>query len=163
MKNFIFSALCALGLFVAGSSAQAQETFEKETNLVNVGIGLGSTLTGQVIPPVSVGFERSVIDGILDKGSLGIGAQAEFQSFKVLDSSWSNLFIGPRVSFHYEFLENLDTYATVTAGWYKVGPVSSFAADFSVGARYLFTPSLGAFTEIGSGIAVLRAGVTFNL
>lgn len=156
MKKFFFAVLCTLGLV---ATASAQDTFRKGDNVLNVGIGL-SNITAVSLPPISAMYERSVIDGIIDKGSIGLGLQGEFTAYK---GSGIGLFAGPRVAFHYEFVDNLDTYIGVQAGLWLVSSHIGFAWDGVLGARYYFGEKFGIFGEFGTGLSVFKVGVNFRL
>lgn len=168
MKKMIFSALCALGLWVTTGQVQAQETFEKGLSMLNIGIGWGAKTSDQTVPPLSVGYERSIVDGLIDQGSLGLGVEFEYQGFRHPDKRGNlAMFIGPRFSFHYEFVPNLDTYITTRAGlelYPKIdGTALRFSPNISLGGRYLVSDRFGVFGEIGTGLSVFRLGMTFNL
>ncbi|MDO4691485.1 MAG: hypothetical protein Q4A64_01280 [Porphyromonadaceae bacterium] len=168
MKKLILSALCALGLAFGANQAQAQNTFEKESNMLNLGVGLGVKRSYQTVPPISIAYERSIVDGIIEYGSIGLGAEFEYQSFRHPDKRGNlALFVGPRISLHYEFVDNLDTYLTGRAGLEffpkDEGTSTTFAPSISLGARYLFSDKFGIFSEVGTGIAILRLGMSFNL
>ncbi|KGN82330.1 MULTISPECIES: hypothetical protein [unclassified Porphyromonas] len=168
MKKLILSALCALGMAFGASQAQAQSTFEQGSNMLNLGVGLGVKTKHQTVPPISIGYERSVVDGLIEYGSIGLGAEFEYQSFRHPDKRGNlALFVGPRISLHYEFVDNLDTYITGRAGLElypkEGGTATSFAPSISLGARYLFSDKFGIFTEVGTGISILHLGMSFNL
>lgn len=156
MKKFLLGVLCTLGIF---ASATAQETFRKNDNVLNVGIGL-STYSGTSLPPLSAMYERCLIDGIIDKGSIGLGLQAEIASFT---GTGLSLFAGPRVAFHYEFVDNLDTYIGVQAGIAFGDKHLSFGWDGVLGARYYFSEKFGLFGEFGTGLSVFKVGANFRL
>lgn len=156
MKKFFLAVLCTLGIV---ATATAQETFRKGDNVLNLGIGL-SSYSGVSLPPLSATYERSVIDGIIDKGSLGIGVQAEVMSYK---GAGLALFAGPRLSFHYEFVENLDTYVGIQAGFALASSAVAFGWDGVFGARYYFSDKWGVFGELGTGLSVFKLGATVRL
>lgn len=170
MKKFILSALCAIGLV---GTASAQDVFAKGDQFVNVGIGLASGIGSTTFPPLSVAYERGIVDNILENGSIGLGGSAEYRGYKYnggLNSGLS-LFVGPRASFHYQFIDNLDVYTGIGAGLYiyshavldKASTYVGFTFDGHLGARYLLSERFGVFTEITSGIGTLRIGATINL
>lgn len=160
MKKFMLSALCAFGLLAAGSSAQAQDTFSKGTNALNVGLGVPSSFTGMRFLPIGASYEHSILSGILDKGSVGVGADAELYML----AGGVSAFTAGRVSAHYEFIPKLDTYLGVSLGLgIHSGLGANFGARGHIGARYFFSEKLGGFAEIGSGWSVLRLGVSVNL
>lgn len=156
MKKFFLAALCALGL---AATAQAQDTFRKGDQVLNLGIGLGRETAVMSIPPISGFYERSVADGIIDKGSFGLGLQGEIATFR---GAGLALFVGPRASFHYEFVDRLDTYFGIQAGLYFFGS-AAFEADGVLGARYYLSEKFGIFGEFGTGLSVFKVGASFYL
>lgn len=165
MKKFILSALCALGLMLSGTTAQAQDTFSKGSSVLNLGIGLPSSFHGLVFPPVTASYERSMTDGIFDKGSVGLGADSEFYLFQ----GGYSLFLGVRGSAHYEFIPKLDTYLGLSLGlghtFVKgLDPDFGFHTKGHLGARYLLNDDLGVFGEFGlNGFGYVRAGISLSL
>jgi hypothetical protein len=176
---FSFSAL-----FVSAKVVTKGEKF------LNFGVGLrsalysGSGYTGSV-PPISGSLEFILKDDLLDgKASLGAGGYLGYAAYKWkysgFDYGWkySNIIIGPRAYFHYDFLEELDTYAGVMVGYNIVSSSSfgsySYGGNYTasgsgllfsgfIGARYSFTEKLAAMAEIGSGIAYFNIGITITL
>jgi hypothetical protein len=163
----------------------AQEpTFEKGDKVLNLGIGLGSTLyTGSYyrnqIPPITASFEVGIVDNILEKGVIGVGGYLGYASYKwdYSNDDWgykiSNFIIGARGSFHYPLVDKLDTYAGVLtgyrivrykeygsySGYYDYTPSGGLVWSGFVGARYYFQENLAAMAELGYGIAYLTLGV----
>ncbi|MDR2388219.1 MAG: hypothetical protein LBD89_00320 [Tannerellaceae bacterium] len=156
-------------------ATSAQEIFQKGTNVVNLGIGVGSHI------PIQASFEHSIIDGLIkgENGAIGVGGYTGWYSYS--DSytegkvSYSNFVLGVRGAFHYQFVDKLDTYAGVMLGYDIVsskwkgsgafdGSVSSSEISTSafVGARYYFTPSIAAYSELGYGISYLSLGVALK-
>lgn len=170
-------------LFVAVFSLTqllAQEsTFKQGDKVLNLGIGFGSTFYGSYYtshtPALSASFEVGVKDGILDKGSIGVGGYLGYSS-----ATWanyyktSNFIIGARGSFHYPLVNKLDTYTGLLLGYniysYKyestfvgsAGSSSGLAFAWFAGARYYFSNKIAAFAEIGYGISYLTLGVAFK-
>jgi hypothetical protein len=128
MKKLLL--LFLVGLFSLSQLVAQQSTFEKGSKVLNLGIGFGSTLyTGSYykigVPPISASLEVGVADGILDKGSIGIGGYLGFSSHRYSYSyigytdswSYSNFIIGARGAFHYPFVDKLDTYTGLLLGF----------------------------------------------
>ncbi|MDO4706930.1 MAG: hypothetical protein Q4A61_00720 [Porphyromonadaceae bacterium] len=160
MKKFILSALCALGLVASGMTAQAQETFSKGSNALNVGLALPARFTNMTFPPIAVSYERSITDGIFDKGAIGLGADSELYLYR----GGYSLFAGGRISAHYEFIPRLDTYLGLSLGVVNSGSFFEFATKGHIGARYLLNDDFGIFGELGTNtFAILRAGITLAL
>ncbi len=164
----------------------AQEsTFEKGTKVLNLGIGLGSTLYSGTyykssIPPISASFEVGVADNILEKGVIGVGGYLGYSSHKWEYSGWgwkySNIIVGVRGNFHYPLVNKLDTYTGLLLG-YNISSSKEFgtptgydynassggiAWSWFVGARYYFKDTFGVFAELGYGIAYLNLGVSLK-
>ncbi|MDR1343719.1 MAG: hypothetical protein LBJ39_00030 [Tannerellaceae bacterium] len=168
-KLIIISAFSFLVVVAAG----AQEIFQKGESVVNIGLGLGDNI------PIEASYERSVVDGLIggENGSIGVGGYLAYyghsESFAGGKLSYSDIVIGVRGAFHYQFVDKLDTYAGLMIGydiasakWNGLGNVTASGNKLSpsvfVGARYYFTPSVGAYAELGYGIAYLSVGVTFK-
>jgi hypothetical protein len=148
MKRLIILSLMSF-LMVA---ANGQEIFRKGTNIVNLGIGLGSGI------PIEASYERSLVEGLIndENGAIGFGGYFGWHL-------QSNVVIGARGAFHNQFVENLDTYAGLMLG-YNIDSALVGSASFSafLGARYYFTPKIGAYAEVGYGIAYMCAGVSLK-
>lgn len=170
---------------------RAQESmFNLGDKVVNIGIGLGS-LYGvglyyrTTVPPVSISYEQAIVDEILEKGVIGVGAYVGFTSYKwTYDYAgydygyrYSNIIIGARGNFHYPVLDKLDTYVGILLG-YNIVTSSEFGTfggyDYSpdagriafagyVGGRYYFSQKFSAFAELGYGIAYLTLGLGIKL
>ncbi|MDR2810874.1 MAG: hypothetical protein LBB84_10035 [Tannerellaceae bacterium] len=171
MKKLFFLVIISFFAVVAN----AQEIFQKGTNIVNLGVGLGSHI------PVEVSFEHSIVDGLIqgENGAIGVGAYAGWYSYS--DSyaggklRYNDFVIGARGTFHYQFVDKLDTYAGVMLGYDIVSSkwdgnglfegstsASAFSSSFFLGARYYFAPSIAAYSELGYGIAYLSVGVALK-
>jgi len=178
-------------LFVCGIAAAQTPTFEKGDKVLNLGIGFGSGLyTGggytSHMPALSASLEVGVVDDVIEKGSIGVGGYIGYTSAKwEVNSSgytygynYSDLVIAARGSFHYPFVEKLDTYAGLSLGFDVVNSketgnwpgetsysASSSGVYFSayVGARYYFNKKFAGMAELGSGIAYLNLGVAIKL
>jgi hypothetical protein len=144
-------------LFIAFIAAKAQEPiFVKGDKVINLGIGLESWRL-----PITISGEYCIADGIVDKGSIGIGAYAGatlnwyayYDKFDVIG--------GARGAFHYPFIEKLDTYAGISMGidtWYT----AYIRLGGFVGARYQLTEKLNVYGELGSGLGYLNVGISFK-
>ena len=162
----------------------AQEsTFEKGTKVLNLGVGLGSTLYSGIgnkmgIPPISASFEVGAVDNILEKGVIGVGGYLGYSShrWEYLNYGWkySNIIIGGRGAFHYPLVDKLDTYTGLLLGYNiasskEIGTPIGIAASsggiawsWFLGARYYFKDTFGVFAELGYGIAYLTLGVSLK-
>ncbi|WP_246162196.1 hypothetical protein [Sphingobacterium phlebotomi] len=178
MKKSIF---ILLAIFVA-VTAQAQP-FQKGTTTANVGIGLGTVLggLGKARPAISA----SVDHGVWPMGGPGVismGGYIGNTGYKYTDlgytAKWNYNVIGVRGAYHYNgftTVPNLDVYGGVMLG-YNIVKYSSDSGDdylsgnygsgvgFSgfLGGRWFFGDSFGAYAELGYGVSVLNAGLTFK-
>ena len=170
-----------IALFIT-VSANAQNTFNEGDNVLNLGIGLGSTLyTGAFysssIPPISASYEVGVKDELFDENSsLGVGGYLGYSSsnyrYSGYNSGFSNFILGARGSVHYQLIDQLDTYAGLMLGyrivsWNNDGlssaASSGFTSAFYVGGRYYFNETFAGMLELGYGIAYLNIGVAIKL
>ncbi|MCD6660279.1 MAG: porin family protein [Lentimicrobium sp.] len=188
MKKVVITLFAA---FMALSLSAQDNLLTKGEKVVNVGIGLGSTLYSgsgytSTIPPVSASFEIGVKDDVLDVGSIGVGGYLGYASSKweysYFGSTWgykyTNIILGARGSFHYPLVDKLDTYTGLMIGFNivsaketgTVDPLYNYSASSSgliwswyAGGRYYFTDNFAAMAEIGYGIAWLNLGVALKL
>jgi hypothetical protein len=174
-----------LAFFFAFSVKAQNTTFSEGDKVLNLGLGLGSTLySGSFystsVPPVSASFEVGIKDELFDENSsLGVGGYLGYSSSNYSgwgsDYGFSNFIIGGRGSLHYHFIENFDTYAGLMLGFrvvswksssgsFDYGSVagSGLASAFYVGGRYYFTDNLAAMAELGYGIAWLNIGISLK-
>lgn len=183
MKKFIIGFL---GLFIL-MGASAQNTFDKGDIVLNLGVGFGNTLYGSgyktTVPPISASFEYGIIDNLFDsKSSIGVGGYFGYSESKYelngpsySDFKYSNALFGARGSFHYAFVEKLDTYSGVSLGYNVVSSkydgetihgykseASALYLGWYAGARYYFTDAVAAMAEVGYDIAYLNIGVAIK-
>lgn len=188
MKKLIAIALMVIFSF---PFIKAQEsTFDLNDVVVNIGIGLGTSYgiglyNKSIIPPLSISVEKGILDDVLEKGVIGVGAYVGFNSYKwhyvYSTYDWgyryTNIIIGGRGSFHYPIVDKLDTYVGVILG-YRVSIATEFGDvggyDYSsdsggiaysgfVGGRYYFSDKFSGFAELGYGIAYLTLGLGIKL
>lgn len=181
LRNFLVAVLVFGGL-----TALNAQPVVKGDKLLNLGIGLGSTLYSgsyytSTLPPVSASLEVVVKDGLLDnKAAIGIGGYAGLAGYKYDNQGWGykymNIIIGPRGYLHYNFLDKLDTYTGLLVGYdivkateFGTAPGWNYEASSSgliwswfAGGRYFFNDNLAGMVELGYGIAYLNLGVTFK-
>ncbi len=167
MKKAII-LLFVLPFFIEAASAQGNDEFSKGNHVINLGVGIGTYRSF----PVTASYEVGIIDGIADKGSIGIGGIFGFRTYTYgtvlgVTTTSTSLVFGLRAAFHYNFVENLDTYAGfITAYSYYTSDSSlnpsAFVPGFFVGARYYFNPTFGVMAEAGYGLSTLNVGVAFR-
>jgi len=179
MKKFLLAALVFVGSL---GVANAQEIASKGTSMVNLGIGLGYRFGGSMsVPPLSVAYDYSLKSGLIDgNGAITLGGYPAYTSANYsyylggTSFSASHTVLGVRGMFHYQFVPKLDTYAglmlgyhiasTSATGYYGNSLVGSgFDLGVILGARYFFTPRIGAFTELGYTLPYWNLGLTFKL
>jgi hypothetical protein len=167
MKNNLFVKVFVMFLFCAmfGITANAQNTFSKGDRVVNIGLGVGSTYTTYTSSaiPISGSYEFGIKDDLFDdKSSLGVGAYLGFAS----SDRWNYTYLGVKGAVHYQFVEKLDTYAGLMLTMRLISGHGHSHNDlilpFFIGGRYYFTDTVGAFAEIGHGIAYLQLGVAIK-
>ncbi|GAB3036536.1 hypothetical protein [Spirosoma pulveris] len=171
MKNLHFSILLLLGL-LAGTQSFAQYVPDKGSKLLNLGIGVGG-YGGIGFGGGGVAFGGSFEAGVAK--NITVGGIASFRSYSGFGSYYS---IGARGSYHFNELlnmsdEKVDLYAglgLIYSGFsYKDGYLSSaynyggIDLGLHLGGRYFFSDKVGAFAEVGVGVAPLQLGVTFKL
>ncbi len=173
----VLAVVAVVGLFAQ------QNTFSKGDKVINLGVGLGSSIYGSGyssgIPPLSGSFELGIKDNLFnEQSSLGVGGYLGFSTATWGDYySYSSIIVGARGLLHYQLVDNLDTYAGVLLGYnissYKyTGVGTSIGGGASaggliyagfLGARYYFSPKFAAMAELGYGIAILNLGVSLKL
>ncbi|THU39516.1 hypothetical protein FAM09_13510 [Niastella caeni] len=183
-------ALVLLATALYATTTQAQ-FFEKGTNVISAGVGLGghfgSFTYGSQTPGISVQYEK----GIWETGGPGVislGGYAGVKSYKNSGSAgsyhytekWNYTVIGVRSAYHYNGINNekFDVYGGLmlsynilsykfsdngTSSTYRAGSYGN-ALGFSayVGGRYLFTNNIGAFAELGYGVSYLTLGLALK-
>ncbi|MDR2910675.1 MAG: hypothetical protein LBV47_04835 [Bacteroidales bacterium] len=185
MKKFLFSAIVIL---FAVSVTNAQDVFKKGDLVFNAGVGVNNSLYSgngyKSTIPVAISGEYGVAENLIggDNGSIGVGGYLGYTGSKydagIADFSvkYSSIIVGARGTFHYQFVNKLDTYAGLMLGYDVVSSkvtgtlaggyaasASGFSSSFFLGARYWFAPAVGAFAELGSGISNCTLGVAFRL
>lgn len=158
MKKLFTITLVAVVALVLGS-AKANTTFAKDDLVGSVTVGFGHGF-GQ-----KIAIDYGIVDGWIDnKASLGIGASL---NNTIGWHGGDNLTLIANCSFHYEFVENLDTYAVVGFGggvhMWGHGAEGLFDWTSSVGARYYLTPAFALNAEIGhTNSCYANLGVSFK-
>lgn len=187
MKKIIF-ILLMLPLMV--SAQNTTDYFAKNDNVVGVGFGIGGaypigTYTTQS-PTFGLQYDRGIMEfdfgGVIGAGGfLGYKRFVSELNYYVTDDPkvrYNIYIVGARASFHYAVipLDNFDTYAGImiayqsidadfddnypTVGRYKYR--SPVYASLYAGAKYYFTPNVGAYLEAGYDVAWLTMGIAFK-
>ena len=147
MKKILIT-LCVAMVAVAAS---AQGTFSRKDNILSVGIGGGYGFT------TDVKWEINVLDGICKgKGGIGVGA-ATGTNFD------DRFMLAAQANFHYEFVDNLDTYAGLSLGGDFMYD-DTFYLGAQVGTRYYFkgNPHWALMGEFGYGLSFAKIGFTYK-
>jgi hypothetical protein len=176
MKKLVYSIIFLLTLVSAGQSFG--QTFKNGDKLLNAGVGLAAYYGGGF--PIGASFEVGITDEI------SVGAQIDYYSWtygfsSIYNPRYTFIPIAVRGSYHVNELLNLgndklDLYGGAALGYY----ISSYSDNtgytglynngyggrllFNIhaGGRYYFKENLGAFAELGYGVAALKVGVTFK-
>ena len=177
MKKILL--LFAFALTVSAAHAQS---FQKGTTAFNAGIGIGTALGGYgtARPAISLSADHGIWEtggpGIISLGGY-VGNTGYKYSGAGYDSKWNYFIIGVRGAYHYNGFgsKNLDVYGGAMLGYNIVKYSSNVSEDYFgksygsgvglsgfIGGRWFFTESFGAFAELGYGISVLNAGLTFK-
>lgn len=174
MKHY-FTVLFLVVLFVSLADAQV---YRKGSNNLSIGIGPGlHGIYGDMdIPAISLGYQA----GVHEKISVGglVGYSSSSYGISTYEWTYSYIFIGARGEYHFVDLDvdDFDLYGGVTLG-YNIVSVSEpsgysgfYSAEgsyllygFHLGGRYYFSPTVGAFLELGYGVGYIVAGVTFRI
>lgn len=176
MKKF-FGAL-VIALLAIGANAQ---TFEKGSSIVSAQLGIGGGF-GQ-----RIAYEYSLVSLLDGKAAIGVGGSLNNRvKTESVKDAWGKMktvedwfTVTVNASFHYEFIDKLDTYVTLGLGggvdaatakykwnsdgkkkykeFYGVEPETESASASqgifgwvsSLGARYYFTNNWAANVELG--------------
>lgn len=184
MKKYGLTLILGMGALLLTLSTSAQNTpakcFDKGSGIINLGIGLGTTLYSSgysgAFPPVSISYEKGIangrwgVGGYLAHTGARYGEKPDYWKF-------SYTVIGVRGDYHFYTTDKLDTYGGIILGydivsdkWHGEGDGDSYKASGSevifapfIGGRYYFGDHIGVFAELGYGIAWLNLGLAFNL
>lgn len=169
----INAIVLTVALFFVAMTADAK-VYENGKSYLNAGIGLGSTLVGDItLPPISASYEMGFTDKISAGGFVGFALSEEDYSFGTY--SYSHIIIGGRGSYHFYNEKDMEAYAGAMVGYNIVsasyesksgytasGSASGSDLTYSVylGGRYMFTEMLGVYGEFGYGVSYLNVGIT---
>lgn len=180
-------------MFVMGTTNNlTAQDFKTGSQLLNAGVDLGfgfySSNKVQSVSyiPISVSIDYGIREDI-GPGVLGIGAFAGISGGRdrYIRSSgikygynYTNLMFGPRATYHYNFVDEVKTYAglLIAASLSFVREVGDFPVVYNghtnifnlypslfIGGRYYFRRDMALFGELGIGFSVLKLGLTINL
>lgn len=177
----LFAALSASAQIVGEPQRTAKNTqissglsYQQGTKVLSLGVGLGSAFLGTGLeadlPPIGLSFEYGVSNKISAGAYAGV-ATASPAIIGIGEFNMSYFIIAARGSYHFLTSEKLDPYAGIFVG-YNNASVSASSSTFGTitasasggiwgihaGTRYYFTENVGAFGELGTGIAYLTLG-----
>ena len=175
MKKLILTAIAALTFQL--SQAQVEEG----ESIINLGVGLSPTFYSEDgfeagLPPIEASYEYMLKEKISIGGFAGFST-AEFR-VNGFDFGFDYTYILAGVLGNYHFVnsEKFNAYGGIKLGYNNVSVKevgtagNGFVADGSgilygaqLGARYWASGSIGINAEVGYGISLLRAGITFKL
>ena len=191
MKKLLLKVLLVTFVLSAGlfDSLAQEQAFEKGDNDLSIGMGFGTTWLSSgystLLPPISVSFDHGLRDdwgpGVFGIGGY-VGTSLYRQKFtfggETYGYNYTTMIFAARATYHYTFVDKLDTYGGGILGFRITGnssygtwpggvsadPDNNFAIANSlfVGARYYFSDAFSAYSELGYGIAYLTIGVTFK-
>ena len=130
---FLVAVLCFLGL-----GAQAQGTMSKGQLVGSLKVGFSDYGL-----PLGISADYGVVSGFIN-GNAAVSVGGEVGVY--ISDAYTHLSLAARGNFHYEFVDNLDTYLGLNLG--LVG--RSFALNGHLGARYYFG-KVGVGVEFGMG------------
>lgn len=174
------------------SLAGFTQAFEKNSQAINVGIGIGNvnywgSYYSGFLPSISASYEYGIVDvpmGSSLTGVVSVGGYMGMSVSKYGYSTWgnddyyrtTNFIIAARGNYHFIFHDQFDPYAGIALGadistWkWKGNGADPNVDEASVdpfggayaGARWNFNDNFAVYAEVGWLISVLNAGVTFK-
>jgi outer membrane protein W len=125
------------------------------------------------IPPIGLSFEYGFTEKISAGAYLGYSsASQELGLGTTAKWNYTYTIVGARGSYHFLNSDKLDPYVGAMLGYNiasvtydgpgtapTIASASALIIGAHLGARYYFTDKIGAFAELGYGIAYLQLGV----
>lgn len=159
-------------IFLTPSLLMAQTYPGEGTIDINGGIGIGHNLTGSGGVPINASLDYGINENISVGGYLGYLSSTSNYGYGKF--TYSNFILGARGAYHHELVEDVDTYGGLMLGyniasakWSGTGSATASSGglvyNVFVGGRYHFADNIGAFAELGFGVAILQLGVTYRL
>lgn len=129
--------------FFLGMGLHAQSTMSKGQLVGSARLGFSNHGV-----PIAIAVDYGVVSGFINgNAAVSVGGELGLYMYDKVDAGIGlHLSVGARGNFHYEFVENLDTYLGVDLG--LVG--RNFALGGHLGGRYYFG-KLGVNLELGLG------------
>jgi hypothetical protein len=182
----LFSLLISLTGFLAAAHAQQ---FQKGTNVLSAGIGLGSSILSysgaSQSPALSLQYERGIWD-VGGPGVISLGGYVGYKGYSysggesnyTYSESWHYTVVGIRSAYHYNGLDakKLDLYGGLMLaynllsfsysdnnGGSGIAGSGSYGSTVGlsayIGARYFFADHFAVLGELGYGVAYLNVGI----
>lgn len=176
MKKTVFFYM----MFFIGTSLALAQEFNKGTNVINVGLGLGGTYDIYAAPSqspvISASFERGIWE-LPGPGVVSLGGYLGFKTYRYDNSDrWNYTIVGVRGAYHYNGfnIENLDVYGGAMVSYnilsYDRDVYDGFGSFGSapgatgfIGGRWYFSEVFSAFAEAGYGVAYLTLGAALRI
>ena len=135
-----------------GLGAQAQSTMSKGQLVGSARLGFGG---GGI--PIAVAADYGIVDNLINgEDAISVGGQVGIFMY---DSNIS-FTLAARGNFHYQFIDNLDTYAGLQIGLHTSG----ISFGFDLGTRYYFNDKFAVGIEFGGcGFTGTSIGVSMKL
>jgi hypothetical protein len=155
------------------------DAIEEGNFLINAGAGFFSVFSAsqidgyrEEIPPLYLSADYALSDG------MSVGGYVAYSTFKqtMRNAKITALLAGPRLAYRIFVNEDWDIYASLLFGIVNFQartidtnqniPLDRSFAPFygtMLGARYYFTNSLAVNAEIGWGLTLLNAGLTYRI
>lgn len=152
MRKFLLSlvAICFLGLGV-----QAQEMSKGQlVGSARLGFGGGGF-------PIAVSADYGIAGNLINSNdAISVGGQLGMFIWNDGIDSHIYVTVAARGNFHYQFVDNLDTYAGVQIGFFR----NDLGLGFDLGARYYFNDKFAVNLEFGGcGFTGASAGISMKL
>lgn len=163
------------------------QTFEKGTQVINIGLGIGNTFYGKMRSP---GFNAAWEIGVTPKLGIGYISAGGFFGMAFNKHYWAgyygnddwgwnytHIIITPRVAYHFDLVEDFDFYGGVALGLDAVivteredmdgfvndpGDGTGLYESVFAGARYYVSPNFALMGELGFGAYILNLGVSLK-
>lgn len=174
---------------MAKAKGGAAPAFDKGSKTIGIFLGAGvdysynhgyfNEATSSFIPAIGVYYDQGII-GNVGPGTIGIGGMVAYKGdhrkYKGDTYDYNSVLVAVRGTYHLTILKDknnkFDPYAGLTAGIrfsnfknsydsYTNNSPAPIAGAF-IGAKYNFTPAIGAFAEAGYDITLIRLGINFN-
>jgi len=177
-RIFMKKILVTFFVLLLATTVSFSQVYKKGVTNLNAGISIGGLagLYGTAdFPPLSLGLQFGIHEKISVGGIVGYSSSSYDWGY---NDSWkyTYIFIGARGEYHFVDVDvkDLDLYGGLTIGynivsfsgpsydWYDPG-TSYLLYGFHAGARYMFSPKIGAFAELGYGIGYLTVGLNVKL